>query len=221
MNEGLIGDRESYFTIDHFAAVRFEEKKSVFYGWASPITSEQDAISIINNAKSRYPDAKHHVYAWLLGGRIRQNKYSDDGEPIGTAGIPVFDVLRKNHIEDGIIIVIRYFGGILLGGGGLVRAYTNAAVSALKEAQTVTMKRYMSYTVKMNYPEYEKIKRSLSEPDFYIDVKDYGIDIVAEISCVIQKNDILHEIIADISNGKASLVLTGDTMKKSGPVILS
>lgn len=213
--------RDSYITINHFATSRTDEKKSVFHGWASPISSEQDATELIKKAKTQYPDAKHHVYAWLLGGKTQLNKYSDDGEPIGTAGLPVFDVLRKNHIEDGIIIIIRYFGGILLGGGGLVRAYTNAAVQSLKTAQPVMMKSYLSYRLKMNYPDYEKIKRCLLEPDFYVDVIEYGTEINAAISCAVDKKDALHTIIADISNGKASLEFTEKIYKKSGPVILS
>lgn len=220
MTDELIDNRDSYITIDHFATVRFEEKKSVFYGWASPVSSEKDAIDLIRKAKSQYPDAKHHVYGWHVCGKIQQNKYSDDGEPVGTAGLPVFDVLRKNHIEDGIIIVIRYFGGILLGGGGLVRAYTNTAVQALKEALPVIMRRYISYSLIVDYSCYEKIKRSLSEPDFYVEVKDYGIDIRAEVSCVENKKDSLHKIIADISNGKAFLELKEIVYKKSEPVIL-
>ena len=207
--------RESYITLDHFAVGRVEEKKSIFIGWASPISSQEDASRLIEKAKHQYPDATHHVYAWIMGGIVQQNKYSDDREPAGTAGMPVFNVLSKNHIEDGIIIVIRYFGGTLLGSGGLARAYASAAVQALNEAIPVCMRRCLTFSLKTSYSEFEKIKRALTDQSFEISVNEYGSEIQASISCVENKRDILLRLIADISNGRVLLEVEGSSYKKS------
>ncbi len=210
--------RETYRTLDHFAAVRFEEKRSVFYGWAGPIRSEEEALELIEKAKKEYPDAGHHVYAWIAGGPPLRNKYSDDGEPGGTAGLPVFDVLRKNRLEDAIVIVIRYFGGILLGSGGLLRAYTETAVRAIREAAPVQMQQCVVFRLLTTYSDLEKIKRTAGDSFFTVDVREYASDVRADVCCPENKRDALLRLIADLSSGRASLEFDGYAWQKSdGP----
>ena len=115
----------NYTTIKGFATNSFIEKKSEFIGYNTPVKTNQEAVDFINEIKSQNRKAKHNVYAYIL----RDNnitRYSDDGEPQGTAGMPVLDVLQKENLTDVCVVVTRYFGGILLGGGGLVRAYSHA-----------------------------------------------------------------------------------------------
>ena len=116
----------------------FVEKRSRFIGHALPVTTEEEALAFIAEMKSKYWDASHNVYAYIVreGGIMR---YSDDGEPQGTAGIPCLDVLLKEGVTDLCVVATRYFGGILLGGGGLVRAYSHTAKIALDAGQVVTM----------------------------------------------------------------------------------
>ncbi len=204
-----------FFTLDHFATVMYEEKKSCFYGWASPINSEKEATDLIQAAKKQYPDAKHHVYAWILSNDVIKNKYSDDREPAGTAGMPVLDALRKNFIENAIVIVIRYFGGILLGGGGLVRAYTTSAVLAIKESEIIKMELCASYDLVATYSDFEKIKRCVHDNTYNIEVKDFSNTVISEISCKTNDKDALIKFIADTSNGRASLIFKGSSYKKS------
>ncbi len=220
MNEESMDKRESFITMDRFAITKVEEKKSIFHGWASPIHSEQDAFDLIEKAKKQYPDAKHHVYAWILGGNVLRNKYSDDGEPGGTAGMPVFDVLRKNNVEDAIIIVTRYFGGTLLGSGGLVRAYTSTAVKALEESRPVWMKRCLLFDLRTTYADLEKIKRMLNDPAFTIEVNEYGDVVKAVVTCLENKRDALFRSVADCSNGRASLDFIGSSYRKSEFMLL-
>ena len=120
---------ESYITVKGSSYFEYEDRKSVFIGMAMPVSCEADAIAFIESVKKRYPDARHHVYAYVL----RENstmRFTDDREPQGTAGMPVLDIIRKNGCTDVCIVVTRYFGGTLLGTGGLVRAYTSAALGA-------------------------------------------------------------------------------------------
>jgi uncharacterized YigZ family protein len=207
--------RKSYITPSKYAISEITEKKSVFHAWVAPVSSQEEAVAWITKAKSAYPDARHHVYAWILGGNTIQNKFSDDGEPAGTASLPILDVLRKNGIEDAIVIVIRYFGGTLLGTGGLVRAYTASASMALAKSEPITMKLCTNYRCTTDYSDFEKIKRHLADTDFEIEVKEYGEKIIFDVSCEDDKKDALLAMVADISNGKASLSYNGNSYKKS------
>jgi uncharacterized YigZ family protein len=197
--------RGSYRTLDHFAEAELIEKKSVFIAWASPIGSESDAAGWIAKAHSRYPDARHHVYAWVLGGSDQRSKYSDDGEPSGTAGLPVLDILRRNSVEDAIILVIRYFGGTLLGTGGLVRAYSEAAALAFQKADAVTVSKCAVYDCTAAYPDFERIRRSLKDDGCSIDVIEYGENVLFEIVQTDEKKEALMPAFHDASCGRASI----------------
>ena len=123
---------ESYVTIHHYGSFEYEDRKSIFIGEAFPVTSEEEALAFIDSIKKKYPDARHHVYAYL----VRDNsimRFSDDGEPQGTAGMPVLDIIRKNGLTDTVIVVTRYFGGTLLGAGLLTRSYLNSTKEVIKK----------------------------------------------------------------------------------------
>lgn len=208
--------RESYITLDHFAKAELIEKKSVFFAWASPIESEKDAAELIAKARAKYPDARHHVYAWVLGGNEQRNKYSDDGEPSGTAGLPVLDILRKNSVEDAIIIVTRYFGGTLLGTGGLVRAYSGAAALALQESVPVTVCKCAVFECTATYSDFERIKRTLKDCCIAISVIDYNENILFEIVQTHIKKEALVPAFNDAGCGRASIKFKGTRYVKTG-----
>lgn len=155
------GDMDSYITIKNESHVKFYEKKSLFIGHACPVSDEESASAFLTGIKNEYPDATHNVYAYA----IRYNnimRYSDAGEPQGTAGMPVLDAIRKKGVSDAVVVVTRYFGGILLGGGGLVRAYSKSASNALEEAGIITMSPHEQYMFSCGYSEYEKVKKELA-----------------------------------------------------------
>ena len=162
---------ESYTTVLELGTFEYEDRKSVFIGEALPVTTEQEALDFIASVKKRYSDARHHVYAYVL----RENsimRFSDDREPQGTAGMPVLDAIRKRGCVDVVIVVTRYFGGTLLGTGGLVRAYTAAAVGALENASVVTYDTYAEYHVTVSYSDYQRLQSKLPELSFRVsDVK--------------------------------------------------
>ena len=146
-----------YLTIGHSGESRFEDRRSVFLGYAEPVTTEEEAVAFIASVKSRYPDARHHVYAYSL----RENsctRYSDDREPQGSAGLPVLDVLRHGNIVDTCIVVVRYFGGTLLGTGGLVHAYGTAASEAVSDAGRILRRTCATFCLHASYGDYQKLQ---------------------------------------------------------------
>ena len=173
---------ESYITVKHLSYFEYEDKKSVFIGQACPVSTEADAIAFIDSVKKRYPDARHHVYAYVL----RENsamRFTDDHEPAGTAGMPVLDVIRKNGCTDMVIVVTRYFGGTLLGTGGLVRAYTASALGALEAAEIIRHDIYTTLKMSVNYSDYGKITTALSDLGFRIEdtIYDTGVTLQGRI----------------------------------------
>ena len=146
---------ESYITIHHYASCEYEDRKSVFIGEAMPVSTEEDALHFIETVKKKYPDARHHVYAYVLRDNSTM-RFTDDGEPQGTAGMPVLDIIRKNGLTDTAIVVTRYFGGTLLGTGGLVRAYSAAALGAVENAEIITYDVYVTFSIETTYSDYQK-----------------------------------------------------------------
>ena len=171
----------TYTTPDHVASYTYEEKKSVFIGDASPVSTEEEALAFIASVKARYPDARHHVYAYLLRENSK-NRYSDDHEPQGTAGMPVLDVIRKGGLTDAVIVVTRYFGGILLGAGGLVRAYTAAASGAIKEAGLRTYRTYRPVMLGLSYTDYNKLLPELEKRGIRILDTEYAEGVTLSLS---------------------------------------
>ncbi len=147
----------SFKTLSHSFEAEMTERRSVFLGYATPVGSEEEALEFIGKIKKRHSDATHNVYAYILRGSI--SRFSDDGEPHGTAGLPVLEVLRKENVTDAVIVVTRYFGGILLGAGGLVRAYSAAAKLALDGAEVRECKPHTSFKLSCSYSDFQKLTR--------------------------------------------------------------
>lgn len=197
---------DSYITVKELSEYRFEDRKSIFIGYAKPVSQEADAINFIQAVKKKHPDARHWVYAYAL----RENstmRFTDDREPQGTAGMPVLDIIRKNGVTDVIIVVVRYFGGILLGTGGLVHAYTEAALGALKEAKIIKYDTYAELDISVSYSDYQKITFTLSEYDFYTESTDYSDAVKISGSVIASSYDELSEKLSEITSGRCKINL--------------
>ncbi len=155
-----MSDAVLYTTLEGEGAAEFTEKKSVFIGHAIPVTSEEEAQAYVKKQKNAYMDARHNVWAYLMNGEIVA-RYSDDGEPQGTAGVPVLDTIRKSGVTDAVVVVTRYFGGILLGAGGLVRAYSHTAKLALEAAHIITYEQYTELSLTCSYSDYQRYAAEL------------------------------------------------------------
>lgn len=200
---------QSYITVKNPSVFEYEDRKSVFIGMAMPVSTEADAISFIDSVKKRYPDARHHVYAYVL----RENstmRFTDDREPQGTAGMPVLDVIRKRNCTDVVIVVTRYFGGTLLGTGGLVHAYTAAAIGALENAEIIRYDIYSSAEFEISYSDYGKISTVLSEVGFRITDTVFEENVKISGSILSSNFESLSEKMTEITSGRVEIRLLGE-----------
>ena len=167
---------ELFITVKGEAHADFEEKRSLFIGHAIRTDTEEEALAFIKSLKKEYQDATHNVYAYMLRGDTVA-RYSDDGEPQGTAGMPVLDVIRKSGVRNVCVVVTRYFGGTLLGAGGLVRAYSHAASIALDAAGIITYRPYSEFELVCGYSEYQKYNVILMDEKAVIDSTDFAENV--------------------------------------------
>lgn len=201
---------KNYLTVAKAAVDEFTEKRSRFIGAIQPVTTEEEAQAFIKAKQKEFWDAKHNVYAYVLeGGNLC--RFSDDGEPQGTAGIPVLDVLRKEGLTDCVVVVTRYFGGILLGGGGLVRAYSHGAKIAVDAAGVVEMRLCLQGEITCDYGQYGWIPALLAEEGATVTGTDFGEAVTVSFSIPQEGRGHLEATLIDRSNGRLSATFTGES----------
>ena len=199
-----------YKTVSHPATAEYIEKKSRFIATVSPVSDDDSAREFVMSVKKKYPDARHNCYAYLtLDGMTR---YSDDGEPKGTAGLPILGVLQKQQLSGAAVVVTRYFGGILLGAAGLLRAYTKAAADGVEAAGVITVKPYTKIDVTVSFSDAERVKYELSRmdlPEFqteYLDTVTYRLLVPEE------RADEVISRLTKLTAAKAKITVTGTQM---------
>ncbi|MBO7302747.1 MAG: YigZ family protein [Clostridia bacterium] len=203
------GLAEKYTTVKKEAHVEFEEKRSLFIGHATHVESEEEATAFIKAIKKEYSDATHNVWAYYMKGGILA-RYSDDGEPQGTAGMPVLEAIRKSGVDDICVVVTRYFGGILLGAGGLVRAYSHSAVIAIEGAEVVVYEPYLEYSLSCGYSEYQKYSNIMNVEKIIIDSTDFGAEVVVRFAVKKTQAESLLKRISEAGFGKDVPELLGE-----------
>ncbi len=200
-------EKRAYFTLDKEGFATLTEKRSEFLAYAKPVTTEAEAMAFVESVRKKYPDARHTVYAYLLsGGGMR---YSDDGEPQGSAGMPVLDIIRKGGFTDAVITVTRYFGGILLGTGGLVRAYSGAAKLAVAEAEVVELIPYDLMRFSVDYSLYQRILYELKNYSATEETTDFGAEVTLTLSLPTEYTAPLLVRIVTLTNGKRTGEVVG------------
>ncbi|HBT65478.1 MAG TPA: YigZ family protein [Ruminococcaceae bacterium] len=200
---------DSYRTISRPAVSEFTEKRSRFLGAVCPVDNEKDAIKFINQRRKEYWDAKHNVYAYVLRNEQIQ-RYSDDGEPQGTAGVPVLDILLKECLTDCVVVVTRYFGGVLLGTGGLVRAYSQGAKLAVDAGGFVIMRLCARGVISCEYKQYGPVAALISECCGVIKdtVFSQQVDIEFNIPCELLNS--MQAKLGDLSSGSLTINIIGE-----------
>ena len=203
-----MAEKLSYITIEKKADAEFTEKRSRFIGSIKPVKTEHEAIAFVNEIRSKYPDARHNVYAYnVVCDGVISRRYSDDGEPQGTGGIPVLDVLVKQNIENAAVVVTRYFGGVLLGASGLVRAYGHAASIAVQAAGLLNMELCRELSATVDYSAYGKIQKKLEGYRCIINPPEFGADVTVKVILPISDIERLSKDITDITSGLCELSL--------------
>lgn len=195
---------DEYKTVLTYGSAEFVERRSKFIGYAKPVVTEEEAVDFINEIKSKHWDATHNVYAYCLRNGKKQ-RYSDDGEPQGTAGVPTLEVLLKGEVTDTVVVVTRYFGGILLGAGGLVRAYSNAAKIAIEAAKVVTMQRCTVASFKCTYTQYGKMASLIPSMGGVIDDTQFTDNVEIRFHIVQDKLPAVNKQLAEITCGKSNI----------------
>lgn len=202
-----------YKTVEFENSDEFIEKKSRFIGYVKPVKTQNEAVDFINSIKSKHWDATHNVYAYVLKENNIQ-RYSDDGEPSGTAGVPVLDVILKNELVDVCVVVTRYFGGTLLGAGGLVRAYSHGSKIAVESGNIITMAPCKILSVSVDYNFYERLNNLLNDFSANVEKTDFSDKVEVLFSMKEQSVDFLSEKLTDMSNGSYYLTEIGEKFAK-------
>ena len=201
-------EKKKRITLARAASAEMEEKKSVFIGHATPVSSEEEARAFIEKKKKEYYDARHNVYAYVLdGGAIV--RYSDDSEPQGTAGVPILNVIKMSGATDLCIVVTRYFGGILLGAGGLVRAYSAAAKLAMDEAGLAVFEDYNVYKMSVSYSDYQRLTVALEKIGVAEDGCEFGEGVTVTAAIEKGRDDELTSMFSELTYGKGEITFVG------------
>ena len=194
---------EEWLTLYKGGTGEIEEKKSRFIATIEPVSSEEEAASFIAALKKKYWDARHNCSAFIIGVSGEKTRCSDDGEPSGTAGRPMLDVLSGEHITNVCVVVTRYFGGTLLGTGGLVRAYSAAVREALKCCEVIRKINGFSVTAVCDYNDIGKLQNLAARKGYHITGTDYGEKVTAVF--VVENAAELEKDIIDTTSGKAAI----------------
>lgn len=181
------------------------EKKSRFIATVRPVETEEEAVAFINEMKKKYWDARHNCSAFVLGERQEITRCSDDGEPAQTAGRPMLDVLLKEGIHNAAVVVTRYFGGVLLGTGGLVRAYQKATQEGLAASQIIEKKDGILLEVGTDYNGIGKLQYLFGQENIHIVDSEYGADVMMQVLVPIEKKTDLEKKITEQTSGNARI----------------
>ena len=205
---------QEYVTIYAPAEDEFVERKSRFIGAIAPVQTEEEAQAWIAQVRQQHRDATHNTYAYILRNGIK--RYSDDGEPQGTAGVPMLDCIEKEGLVDVAVVVTRYFGGILLGAGGLTRAYSKSARDALAAAGVAAMGLGTAARCTCPYPLLERVKLEVQAVGGTVDAVDYGAEAALTLSLPEDAPRRLQDRLTELSAGRLRLELSG-TELRPGP----
>ncbi len=194
---------KDYKTILEYGEAEEIINKSKFIGYAMPIDSEEEATKFVETIKKKHKDATHNVPAYVIGVNNEVQRYSDDGEPSGTAGVPILDMLKKEEIKNTVVVVTRYFGGIKLGTGGLVRAYTNVAKLAVNQSKVVEKSLHNLYLIRIDYTLHGKIQNELMNDEYIIKETIYDDKVNMYVYCKPEKSEEFIKMIIELTSDNA------------------
>ena len=199
---------EPYKIIEYGGTGEIEEKKSRFIAHVAAVCTEEEALSFVEAKRKQFWDARHNCYAYVVGEQTQTMRFSDDGEPSGTAGKPILEVLMGSGIRNAVIVVTRYFGGTLLGTGGLVRAYTKAAQEGIAASTVCTMYYGYEMTIVSDYNGIGKVQYLLGLRGIPTGDSDYGEQVTVRVNVLYEEKDTVVSEITDATSGKAEIAVS-------------
>ena len=202
--------RKDYKTLKASAQDEFIDRKSRFIGCAAPCESEDAALAFLKSVRERYKDASHHCYAYIIGENAGIMRYSDDGEPGGTAGMPIIEVMKARGVVNCCVVVVRYFGGILLGAGGLTRAYSHSCAIALNAAQVVRMECTRRVLLDVPYPMWDKVNYALKSLPQITEETSFGVSVSCTV--LVRERDVgsVLQSLTSLTDGKIEALETDE-----------
>ena len=212
----------SYKTLHDFGTDEIIIEKSSFIGYAKPIKTEEEAVEFINEIKKKHKDATHNVWAYTVGPTMNIQRYSDDGEPQGTAGIPTLEVIKKEDLRDVVVVVTRYFGGVKLGAGGLVRAYTKGAKVGLEAAKIIEKVMYKEVKIKVDYNQLGNVQNEIMNLGYFIKDTLYTDEVEIIVYAKLDDVEPLTTRMIDITSATANITLGEEfyLSEQNGQIIL-
>ena len=189
----------------------YVEKRSRFLGHVRPVESEEEAKAFVAAVKKEHYDARHNCWCYII--KDGPERYSDDGEPQGTAGIPMLEVLRREGVSNVVCVVTRYFGGVLLGAGGLFRAYTKSAKDALDAAGLAVVRRWEAREFDCSYAAMERVKQELAAFDGTVTGMEYGAAVTIRALIPEERSEAFIARIFDVSGGAVTPLVTGESFR--------
>lgn len=212
----------TYKTLHEFGMDEVIIEKSTFIGYAKPIKTEEEAVEFINEIKKKHKDATHNVWAYTVGKSMNIQRYSDDGEPQGTAGIPSLEVIKKEDLRDVVVVVTRYFGGVKLGAGGLVRAYTKGAKIGLEAGKIIDKVMYKEVRIKIDYNQLGKIQNEIMNRGYFVKDTIYEDSVEMIVYSRLNEVDALTSRMTDITSATADITLGEEfyLSEKDGQIII-
>lgn len=186
-------------------AVSTEVKRSKFIASVFRVSDEAEAEVCLRLLKETHPKASHHCYAWRSSGSVPIERFSDDGEPSGTAGRPILEILRRREVQCALVVVTRYFGGTLLGASGLVHAYTEAALAVLDQATLMRCELYVDLQLECSYGDYGRIDRMIQVENVSVHWRNFGENVSMCLVIPDKEQALWQEKLRDLTNGQATL----------------
>ncbi len=200
----------SYKTLREERSAEFIINKSRFIGYGCPCESEEEALAFLARIRQKHKDATHNCYAYIIGLNAGIMRYSDDGEPGGTAGLPIIEVMKARGVVNCAVVVTRYFGGVLLGAGGLVRAYAQGRTTARNAAGVAVREKSARHMVEVDYSTWQRLEYFLRSAPVILEHTEFGASVVCTLMVRARDEDELLRDIARVTDGKAETLPDGE-----------
>ena len=196
----------AYKTLLEPACAEYLVQKSRFLGYAEPCATQEDALAFLDRIRQKHRDASHNCYAYIIGKNAGIMRYNDDGEPGGTAGMPIIEVMKARGVVDAAVVVTRYFGGVLLGAGGLVRAYSHSCALALDAAKVCTMHPTRRWMLEVEYSLWDKVRHGLQSLPVLMEETEYAANVNFSLLVKAADADMLFKTLTTLTDGRIEIL---------------